>query len=125
MAFAMLLTLSLVACKKDQEELPVPFNVEGVWSGKIGTDPASPGSQFSLNIKPGGFVERINGNGGISGTGTWLYQGTAFSANYILNGNNTKVQLTGTVYPGEKKISGTWSNNGGDTGKWFLNTRDE
>lgn len=109
------------SCKKENDSKP-GFVVEGKWQGKIGTDPAVPISQFSLNLKSGGVLERINSGGTVSGTGTWSVNGDQFIGNYTLN-SGTSIQLFGTVKKNINQIDGTWINNGGETGKWFLNTR--
>lgn len=109
------------SCKK--ENPAPPFVIEGKWNGKIGTGSVSPASQFSLHIKPGGELERINNAGNVTGNGTWQLTGKNFSGSYELN-SGTQISLTGTVVTEEGRLSGTWENNGGETGSWLLNTRE-
>lgn len=109
------------SCKK--EKATPAFIIEGKWNGKIGTGNVSPASQFSLHLKPGGQLERINNAGNVTGNGTWQLTGKNFSGSYELH-SGTKVSLTGTVITEESRLSGTWENNGGETGSWLLNTKE-
>lgn len=117
-------SLFIIACsKKDVDVTPPPapaYIVEGIYSGKIGTGPAIPASQFELNLKKGGVIERINGNGAITGTGTWSLEGTTFTAKYQSNSNGSIIQLQGTLDKGKKRINGTWLNSGGNDGTYYV-----
>ena len=116
--FASILLLSVTtffACKKEKDEQP-PFAMEGRWTGKIGTGPVTPASQFSINLKPGGVIERINANGGVSGTGNWSLVNNEFAGAYVLS-SGTQIVLQGTFDKSVKRLSGNWSN-GSETGSW-------
>jgi len=112
-----LLTLTtLAACKKDKQN---SFIVEGSWEGKIGNGVVTPTGQLALNLLPQGQLERINSSGNIAGTGTWTLSGDTFNASYTLN-SGTVVILSGTLDKGQSRISGNWSNDGDETGTWFV-----
>ena len=111
---ALITSLTFVSCSKDKDEAVFVF--EGSWSGKIGTGSGTPGSQFALNIKPGGVIERISSGGSVSGTGSWTLAGNEFAASYVLT-SGTQVSLTGDLDPATKVLSGNWSNSS-ETGKW-------
>ena len=115
---ALFLATSLVACKKDNDA--PPFTIEGKWEGKIGSGTSTPSGQYALTIKPGGVVERVNGSGSVTATGTWQLTGDNFSATYNYK-NGTIVEVTGTVNKGTQKIAGNWDNNGGEEGSFYAN----
>jgi len=106
---------TFVSCKK--EKIDPPFVFEGSWSGKLGSGSQAPDGQFSMNLKAGNVFERINNSGNVSGTGNWALVQNEFAASYLTTGGVT-VYLSGDLDPATKKLSGTWSNNYGVTGKW-------
>ena len=114
--FALLMTIGFVSCNKDNDDEPV-FTMEGKWTGKLGTGSATPGSQFALNLKAGGTLERLNSSGSITGTGLWSLSGKSFTANYTFN-SGTVVDLVGILDQANNKLSGSWTNSGGETGLW-------
>lgn len=116
-AMAILLTATLVACKKDN--VPAPFTMNGIWEGKIGDNNDAPDGQYKLNLKGSGIIERINSSGVVSATGTWLLEGTDFSASYIFADGNTIVTLEGTVDKDQRKLTGTWENDGDEVGTFY------
>jgi hypothetical protein len=114
----LLISAAFAACSKDKD-IPA-FSVEGNWSGKIGTGNATPSGQYALNIKSGGSLERIGANGTVSASGSWSLQGNAFTGIYFYS-NGTVVDITGTVDKSNNKITGNWSNNGNETGTFYIN----
>jgi hypothetical protein len=112
----LLLTATLTSCKKDNEGVMPAFNAEGLWSGKLSEGQAPPTGFFVMELKPGGVLERSNSTGNRTATGTWQLSGNNFSGNYVFQSTGTTVTLTGTLSKGAKRIEGTWSNNGGETG---------
>ena len=111
----LLSSFAFVSCKKDKDEPAFVF--EGSWTGKIGTGSATPASQFAINIKPGGVIERVSASGSVSGTGNWSLVGNEFAATYVLTSSGTQVFLTGALDPATRQLSGNWSNSS-ETGKW-------
>jgi hypothetical protein len=118
LSFAFLLVFVAASCSKDHDDTPPPFAMEGFWSGKIGTGSASPSGQYALNLKSGGIIERVNGSGAVTATGTWQLNGAAFTASYNYT-NGTMVNVTGTVDKGKNKLTANWENNGGEKGSLY------
>lgn len=117
------LSVFMLACSKKDADVtppPAPYVVEGIYSGKIGTGAAIPASQFELNLKPDGTIERIIGNGTVTGTGSWQLKGDAFTAHYESNVSSTVIDLKGTLQKEKKRISGSWVNNGGNEGTYYV-----
>jgi len=115
-----LLTTSLfVACSKG-DKAPV-FVMEGEWSGKLGDGNATPTSSLKWNIKPNGVIERVSANGSISATGTWTLAGNQFDANYTFPNSGGTATFEGTVDKSNNKLTGTWSNTGGEEGNFYVN----
>jgi len=115
---ALFITGAFVACSKDHDA--PAFSIEGSWNGKIGTGAATPSGQYALHIKQGGNLDRIGSTGSVSASGTWTLQGNAFTGTYFYS-NGTVVDITGTVDKTTNKITGTWSNNGNETGTFYVN----
>jgi len=86
----LLKTLSLVAllmplifaCSKNSDSPAPPNAMEGKWVGNYGFDNEAPSHYFSLNIKPGGVIQELNGLGVAKGGGTWTLQGNTIKGNY-------------------------------------------
>ncbi|HLP36736.1 hypothetical protein [Lacibacter sp.] len=119
--FLFLLAVSVFsACKKDSN-IPA-FTIEGSWVGKLGSGSNTPGSQFEINVKPGGVLERINGNGGISGIGTWQVNGDTFTGHYEFTNSNGSASVQATIDKAANKlVNGTWGsgNNTSGAGTWY------
>ena len=109
-AFVLLLSTAFIACKKDNDT-PAPFTIEGAWKGQTGN-----GGFFGLNIKPGGVLERISSGGAVSATGTWEMNGNTLTGDYTFTSGGTIVEMTATIDQAKNKMTGTWSNNGGEIG---------
>jgi hypothetical protein len=122
LAIALLLTTTFIACKKDST--PPPFTMNGIWEGKIGDNNDAPDGQYKLNIKANGVIERISFNGNVSATGTWLLEGDEFSGHYIFADGNTIVTLEGTVDKQQKKLTGTWENDGDEVGTFYATQKN-
>lgn len=122
LAIALLLTTTFIACKKDST--PPPFTMNGMWEGKIGDNNDVPDGQYKLNIKGIGVIERISSSGKVSATGTWLLEGDKFSAHYIFADGNTMVTLEGTVDKQQRKLTGTWENDGDETGTFYATQKN-
>ena len=116
-AMALLLTATLVACKKDSE--PAPFTMIGKWVGKIGKGSNTPSGYYALNIKSNGTVERISSNGDVSATGTWALEGEAFTAVYTYPGSGGTVNVDATVEKAQNKLTGYWENTGDEEGTFY------
>ena len=114
----LLVSTVFVACKKDDATIP-SFKMEGTWDGKIGQNAEVPSGQFKLNIKAGGNIERISSNGSVSATGSWNEEDGSFTAIYFYS-NGTVVDLTGTIDKTKNKLTGTWKNNGGEQGTFYV-----
>jgi hypothetical protein len=112
----LLLTATLTSCKKDHDTVMPAFNAEGFWSGKLSEGQAPPTGFFVMKLKPGDVLERFNSSGNLTATGTWQLSGNNFSGSYVYQSTGTTVTLTGTLSKEAKRIEGTWSNNGGETG---------
>jgi hypothetical protein len=115
---ALFVSMAFVACKKDDVSTP-SFKIEGIWDGKIGQNAEEPSGLFKLNIKAGGNIERISSNGSVSATGSWNEEDGSFTAIYFYS-NGTVVDLTGTIDKAKNKLTGTWSNNGGEQGTFYV-----
>jgi len=113
----MLISVLAISCKKDKEE--AGFVMEGLWSGKIGTGVQIPNGQYSIFLKKGGVIERVNSSGTATATGTWSINGTAFTAQYTFTSGGTVVNLTGTLNKELKRLSGDWTNDGDEEGSWY------
>lgn len=114
-SLCLLLSLVFVACKKSNDA--PSFNIEGYWEGKLGTGNATPNNYFGIKIKPGAVLERYNGNGTLSATGTWQLNGNTLTGTYTFT-SGTIVTLTASVDKGQNKLSGTWKNSGEEEGLW-------
>ncbi len=116
----LMLSAAFVACKKDDVQPQQPaFSIEGTWEGKIASGSAIPYGQYALNIKPGGGLQRVNKSGSVSASGTWQLSGNSFSGNYNY-ASGTVVTFSATVDKAQKKISGSWQNNGGEQGTFYV-----
>lgn len=115
LGLGLLLAFVFVACKKDND--PPAFAIEGFWEGKLGSGNVTPNGYFGIKIKPGAVLERYNGSGSLSATGTWQLNGNNFTGTYTFT-SGTVVNLTGTIDKGQNKLSGTWENNGDEEGLW-------
>lgn len=116
-AMTLLLTATLVACKKDSE--PAPFTIIGSWVGKIGQSSNEPSGYYELNIKSNGTIERISTNGEVSATGTWTLEGEVFTAVYTYPGSGGTVNVDGTVDKAKNKLFGYWENTGDEYGTFY------
>jgi hypothetical protein len=116
-AMTLLLTATLVACKKDSE--PALFTMTGKWVGKIGQGSSEPTGYYALNIKSNGTIERISSNGEVSATGTWTLEGEVFTAIYTYPGSGGTVNVDGTVDKGKNKLVGFWENTGDEEGTFY------
>lgn len=112
-AFALLLSTAFIACSKDKDNTSAPFVLEGTWKGQTGN-----GGFFGLNIKAGGTLERIGSTGSVSATGSWQLVGNTLSGTYDFS-NGTHVIMSATVDMKKYKLTGTWSNNGGEQGTMY------
>lgn len=115
---ALFVSATFVACKKDNVIAP-SFKMEGTWDGKIGQNAEAPSGQYKLNIKTGGAIERISSNGSVSASGSWNMAGENFTAIYFYS-NGTVVDVAGTVDKSKRKLTATWSNNGGEEGTLYV-----
>lgn len=122
LAIALLLTTTFIACKKDSS--PPPFTMAGIWEGKLGDNNDVPTGQYKLNIKGIGVLERISSTGKVSATGTWLLEGDKFSGHYIFADGNTMVTVEGTVDKQQRKLTGTWENDGDETGTFYATQKN-
>jgi|SRR5687767_2850857 len=116
---SLFLAAVFVACKKDNDNTPPPFAMEGLWEGKIGTGSVTPSGQYALKVKAGGVVERINSNGSVTASGSWQLNGNNFSATYNYS-SGTIVNVTGNVDKGKNKMTATWKNNGNEEGSLYV-----
>lgn len=113
------------ACKKDSKA--PAFTIEGSWVGKLGSGSNTPGSQFEINVKPGGVLERINGSGGISGIGTWQVNGDMFTGHYEFTNSNGSASVQATIDKSANKlVNGTWGsgNNTSGAGTWYASKQN-
>jgi hypothetical protein len=113
-----LVSLGFVSCKKDKDE--PAFTITGLWEGKLGTGTEAPDSYFALNLKGNGVVERVNGAGNVSATGTYQVTGDVIEGNYHFS-SGTDVDFTATINKSQQKITGSWINDGNETGTFYLN----
>jgi hypothetical protein len=112
----LVLATYFVACKKEKDE--PAFNMVGDWNGKLGDNIGIPTGHFHIKIKPNGVLERYNAAGTHTATGTWQLSGNAFTGTYTFSDGGTVVNIQGTLNRKEKFMSGTWQNDGNETGKW-------
>lgn len=115
MLLALAVTAGIISCSKDNDEVK-GFQIEGNWTGKIGTGNVVPNGFFGMKIKPGGFLERTNSQGDVTATGNWQLNGKTFHATYQFT-SGTDVEVNGTL-DAQNKLSGSWSNDGGESGMW-------
>ena len=113
----MLAASVFLACKKSNYS---SFNIEGSWQGKLGNGGATPTGFIGINIKGGHILERTVSTGSVTATGTWQLNGNAFTGSYVFASSNTVVNLTGTLYKGQLKISGAWANENNEEGNWYV-----
>lgn len=117
-ALLLVLTTAFFSCKKDNKDTKPVFVTEGTYVGKIGSGVQIPNGHFSIQLKSGGLLDRINESGTVSATGTWQRNGSAFTAHYETS-NGVKVDLTGTITESQKRIQGNWENNNGVSGSFY------
>lgn len=110
-------SILLFSCAKEKEE---PIIITGFWQGKIGEGTNPPSGQYAVQIYPDGKIERINSNGTATAEGTWTLEGKKFTASYQFKNGNTQVTIDGQYNRSSKKLSGNWSNNGGEQGTFTL-----
>ncbi|MGN6491069.1 MAG: hypothetical protein ACTHLE_03660 [Agriterribacter sp.] len=119
---ALLVSISFVACKKDNAKPAV--SIEGKWVGKFGTGGNPPSSFFSFNIKPGGVIQELNQDGEVTGEGEWeLDSNNVLFATYETLSDNVKVYtVIGAFNAGQAKILGNWGYNDSatDGGTWEM-----
>ena len=106
---ALLVTAVFTSCKKDHDKRP--FTIEGLWEGNT-----NGGGYFGINVNPGGTLERLNGSGAVAATGHWVLEGNTLSGDYHFPSSNTDVTFSAEVNVNNETLSGSWSNNGGETG---------
>lgn len=124
--FIFLLVLSigsLVACKKDKEDINIPASmVEGQYEGKYGTGNNNPSSFYSFNIKANGVLEEVSNTGNVVGTGTWTISGETFKGKYLTTFPAASYSVKATFDVATDKLTGTWGYGDSETdgGKWFM-----
>jgi hypothetical protein len=118
------LSTVFISCSKSDKADP-PFIIEGEWIGKLGDGSAPPSGSLKWNIKTGGIIERVSSNGSISATGTWSLNGNTFNASYTFPNGGGTATFDGTVDKAKNKISGNWSNTGGEDGTYYVNKTDD
>lgn len=112
--FAMFLTLSLIACSKDDNDV-VTFNAVGKWEGAL-IDGDTGGSGFyGLQLNSDGTLTRYKSTGEVLGQGTWTVNGNSIAANYIFP-SGSKFSIAGTIDKNKNKMSGTWGPGNNTTG---------
>lgn len=120
---ALLVSISFVACKKDDAKPAV--SIEGKWVGKFGTGDNPPSSFFSFNIKSGGVIQELNQAGEVTGEGEWeLDSNNVLFATYETSGPNVKTYtVIGAFNAGQAKILGNWGydDSATDGGTWEMN----
>ena len=72
----------LFACSKNNDGPAAVETMQGKWIGTYGFDNENPTHYFSLNIKPGGIIQELNGSGVAKGQGSWVLQGNVIKGNY-------------------------------------------
>jgi hypothetical protein len=75
-------------------------------------------------MKANGVIERINSSDKVSATGTWLLVGDEFSATYTFTSGSTIVTLEGTVDKQQRKLTGTWENDGDEVGTFYATQKN-
>lgn len=115
---AFFLSFLLLSCSKSKDETtPPPYVVEGIYLGKIGSGIQTPTGHFSIKLKSGGLMDRINEVGSVTATGTWQLSGNTFTAHYE-SSSGVKVDLTGILNSAQKRIQGNWSSTNGNSGTY-------
>jgi hypothetical protein len=126
-AAALIMAATFTACSKDKNDTAAskPFNIVGLWEGKLGTGVAIPSGYIGLDIKEGGQFDRVSSGGTVAGSGTWTLNGTEFKAQYLAT-NGVTVKYTATLDKVLERLSaGKWENTGGGEGTWFAGKKNE
>ena len=118
--FAALLLVAAFVAFKERDVTASTFTIDGLWEGKIGTDPGTPSGQYAVKIKSDGIIERVNSSNTVTAYGTWQLNGSNFAATYNYS-NGTIVSITGTMDKDKNKLTATWENNGNEEGTLFAN----
>ena len=96
------------ACSKSNDAPSPAESMHGKWIGTYGFDNENPTHYFSLNIKPGGIFQELNGSGVAKGQGSWILQGNVIKANWKMlfapyNEYSASISLNASG-----QIIGTW-----------------
>ncbi len=118
---AVLLLIATVASCKKSNDSPAS-SIQGSWVGALGYGSDVPSGLLKYNIKAGNVLERIGSNGSVSATGTWQLNGTSFTGIYTYP-SGTIVNIIGTLDQAKNKLSGTWENNGQESGNWYADKK--
>ena len=124
-AAGLLMAALFTSCSKDKDApAPPAFNIVGLWEGKLGSGSNVPSGFFSLNVKPGGQLERVHTDGEVTGTGTWTVEGTIFKGHYVASSNGVSIDVTATIDKAANKLTnGTWKNSGDNYGTWYASKK--
>ena len=113
------LSVIMMSCSKDKDAVQTPaYVVEGKYSGQIKATGQILGSQFAMQIKSGGALQRVEASGAVTANGSWSLSGTTFTG-YYENTTGVKVTLEGSLNKEQRKISGDWSSTNGNTGTFY------
>jgi hypothetical protein len=99
----------------------VSFNMIGKWVGAWG-DPGHLDFFYSFMLKEDGSMVLYDANGQETGSGTYEYKASNFTARYRSKSNGTIYALNGTFDPNDYSLSGSWQKEliKIDTGRWSV-----
>jgi hypothetical protein len=121
-AFVLLTTFT--ACSKSNNSTPAAAGgIEGIWSGTYDHLGATTKYYYSFNIKAGGIIEELSGNGTKKASGTWKLEGNTLIAEYTnVPPSTSKYAVLATFDKNKMKLSGTWGYGSSDYdgGYWTM-----
>jgi hypothetical protein len=131
---ASIVSISMVACKKDKVENPQEpqQTIVGFYAGKINNDPTSSEfpNNYSILFRQNGTA-RVFNMGASTDTasihalnkieGTWLQNGNSLQVAYKPIGS--LITVSASVNKAASDVNGTWGFDGATKGKFFLNRK--
>ena len=101
---ALMATIFLMSCGKDDEAK----GIAGTWEGYWGFDLETPDVYERWEMESNGEFSAYKLNGTLYATGTWSVDGLEFEAQYTPTGKNYSYSFTGLYADVLDEISGNW-----------------
>jgi hypothetical protein len=110
MLAALLLTGSMIACKKDN--VAIDKSIAGTYQGKWGDVGGPVHTYFKLQLKSDGKLVRLNESGAVTANGTYTISGIKFEGSYTHTSNGETHSVAGLYTDFDGVITGTWGYGG-------------